>query len=105
MAGMGFAATRFTGIAETLELAVTTPIDERHVHLRYAFVQPRVDGRDPEGGAAAAIIRDIVKQTNEDIPIWENKRYLTRPSLCDGDGPIAPFRRWCEQFYPAAERD
>jgi hypothetical protein len=40
-----------------------------------------------------------VKQLNEDIPIWENKRYLERPLLCDGDGPIAEFRRWCLQFY------
>lgn len=102
MAGMGFATTRFTGIAETLELATTTPIDEGRVHVRYAFIQPKVDGKDPVGGAAPAIIRDIVKQMNEDIPIWENKAYLPRPALCDGDGPIADFRRWCELFYPDA---
>lgn len=99
-AGMGFAATRFTGICETLELATTTPIDAESVHVRYAFVQPRVDGASPKGGVAGAIIRDIVKQMNEDVPIWENKRYLARPSLCDGDGPIPAFRRWCQQFYP-----
>jgi hypothetical protein len=99
-AGMGFATTRFTGIAETLELATTTPIDAGHVHVRYAFVQPKVDGKDPRGGAAGAIIKDIVKQMNEDVPIWENKAYLARPSLCDGDGPIPAFRRWCTQFYP-----
>jgi len=99
-AGLGFATTRFTGICETLELATTTPIDADHVHVRYAFIQPRVDGRDPEGGVAGAIIRDIVKQMNEDVPIWENKSYLPRPALCDGDGPIADFRRWCRQFYP-----
>jgi phenylpropionate dioxygenase-like ring-hydroxylating dioxygenase large terminal subunit len=97
--GMGFAATRFTGICETLELAYSTPIDDRHLRIRYAFTQPRVDGKDPEGGVAAAIIRDIVKQMNEDIPIWEHKVYQERPLLCDGDGPIAEYRRWCQQFY------
>lgn len=102
-AGMGFAATRFTGICETLELATTTPIDAEHVHVRYAFIQPKVDGEDPVGGVAGAIIRDIVKQMNEDVPIWENKSYLARPALCDGDGPIADFRRWCTQFYPSAQ--
>lgn len=102
-AGLGFATTRFTGICETLELATTTPIDADHVHVRYAFVQPKQDGQDPVGGVAAAIIRDIVKQMNEDVPIWENKAYVPRPVLCDGDGPIADFRRWCEQFYPAPE--
>ena len=97
--GMGFAATRFTGICETLELAYSTPIDEHRLRIRYAFTQPRVDGKDPKGGVAAAIIRDIVKQMNEDIPIWENKVYRERPLLCDGDGPIAEYRRWCRQFY------
>ncbi len=105
MFGMGFAATRFTGICETVELATTTPIDRHHVHVRYGFIQPKVDGKDPVGGVAAAIIRDIVKQMNEDVPIWENKAYWTRPSLCDGDGPIADFRRWCQQFYPARDGD
>lgn len=98
--GMGFAATRFTGICETLELATTTPVDAGTVHVRYAFLQPRVDGRDPVGGVAAAIIRDIVKQMDEDVPIWENKIYRANPMLCDGDGPIPEFRRWCRQFYP-----
>jgi phenylpropionate dioxygenase-like ring-hydroxylating dioxygenase large terminal subunit len=105
LAGMGFATTRFTGICETLELATTTPIDAEHVHVRYAFVQPKVDGRDPVGGVAAAIIRDIVKQTNEDVPIWEHKTYRARPVLCDGDGPIPDYRRWCRQFYPDPERE
>ncbi|MCH2171905.1 Rieske (2Fe-2S) protein [Myxococcota bacterium] len=100
--GMGFAITRFTGICETLELACSTPIDKESVHVRYAFTQPRVDGADPVGGVAAAIIRDIVKQMNEDIPIWENKKFCERPILCDGDGPIPEYRRWCKQFYADA---
>jgi hypothetical protein len=97
--GMGFSATRFTGICETLELAYNTPIDDQHVRIRYVFTQPRVGGQDPVGGAAAAIIRDIVKQMNEDVPIWENKTFRDRPLLCDGDGPIPEYRRWCRQFY------
>ncbi|MBY0398734.1 Rieske (2Fe-2S) protein [Myxococcota bacterium] len=97
--GMGFSTTRFTGICETLELATMTPVDARTSHVRYAFTQPRVNGQDPKGGVAAAIIRDIVKQTHEDIPIWENKVYRERPILCEGDGPIAQYRRWCQQFY------
>ncbi len=100
LAGMGFSATRFTGICETLEFAVATPIDTERTHMRYAFLQPKVGGKDPVGGVAAAIIKDIVKQTNEDIPIWENKVYRPHPVLCDGDGPIAEYRSWCKQFHP-----
>lgn len=93
--GMGFSVTRFTGIAETLEVACTTPIDEGRCHVRYGFMQPR----SLKGGGAAAMIREVVRQTNQDIPIWESKVHLTRPILCDGDGPIAEYRRWCRQFY------
>ena len=93
--GMGFSFTRFTGIAETLEVACSTPIDEMRSHIRFGFTQPR----HLEGGGAEAMIREIVKQMNEDIPIWEHKRYRARPVLCEGDGPIPEYRRWCGQFY------
>jgi hypothetical protein len=33
------------------------------------------------------------------VQIWENKIYLDRPMLCDGDGPIGEFRRWYAQFF------
>jgi hypothetical protein len=97
--GFGFGFTRFTGICETVLMASTTPIDESSCDVRFAFTQRKENGRKPVGGVGAAIIRDIVKQMCEDIPIWENKAYLERPVLCDGDGPIAEFRRWCQQFY------
>jgi 3-ketosteroid 9alpha-monooxygenase subunit A len=34
-----------------------------------------------------------------DKSIWETKRYLERPVICDGDGPIMKFRKWLYQFY------
>jgi hypothetical protein len=97
--GFGCSFTRFTGICETVLLSSTTPIDDDTCDVRFAFTQAKENGQKPVGGVGAAIIRDIVKQLNEDIPIWENKQYFERPVLCDGDGPIAEFRRWCQQFY------
>jgi phenylpropionate dioxygenase-like ring-hydroxylating dioxygenase large terminal subunit len=97
--GPGCGFTRFSGICETVLIGATTPIDEEFCDVRFSFTQQKVNGEEPRGGVAAAIIRDIVKQMNEDIPIWENKQYLDRPALCDGDGPIAEFRRWMKQFY------
>ena len=46
-----------------------------------------------------AFVAEVSRQLEEDIPIWENKIYLDRPALCDGDGPIGSFRKWCKQFY------
>jgi hypothetical protein len=35
----------------------------------------------------------------EDIPVWENKKYASKPVLCDSDGPIAKFRKHFSSFY------
>ena len=47
--------------------------------------------------------REVSRQLEQDIPIWENKIHHDRPLLCDGDGPIGIFRRWCKQFYAENE--
>jgi len=54
---------------------------------------------DVTGQTGQAIIRDIVKQTNEDVPIWENKVYRMRPVASRSDWAILRFRRWARQFY------
>jgi nitrite reductase/ring-hydroxylating ferredoxin subunit len=100
--GLGCAITRFRGICDTVLIGSTTPIDDETVDSRFTFLQKKIDGAAPRGGVAAAILRDIVKQVNEDIPIWENKIYRARPLLCDGDGAIGPYRRWASQFYSRA---
>ena len=35
----------------------------------------------------------------QDVAIWEHKKWLEAPMLCDGDGPIGDLRRWYAQFY------
>lgn len=97
--GLGLVTVRYKGICETLQIGSVTPIDERTVLVRKSFTQERVDGEDPEGGVAAGIRRNVVKQLEQDIPIWEAKIYRERPMLTSGDGPIAPYRRWARQFY------
>lgn len=34
-----------------------------------------------------------------DFKIWQNKIYITPPALAKGDGPIAQYRSWAQQFY------
>jgi hypothetical protein len=36
----------------------------------------------------------------QDVVIWGNKRYRSRPRLARSDGGIMPFRYYCAQFYP-----
>ena len=97
--GFGLSLVRFKGLVETLNVATTTPIDDAHVHLRFNFSIKKVGGADTTRGVGAAFISELERQLEQDIPIWENKIQHEKPLLCDGDGPIAIFRRWCTQFY------
>lgn len=76
-----------------------TPIDDERIHVRARHTVKRM--KIP--GMAWFVMRNYYntfKETVEqDIPIWENKRYVARPPLSDADGPILRFRKWSKQFY------
>lgn len=97
--GPGQAVTYFSGICDTVLMGNITHIDEDLVEVNFGFIQKKVNGEVPVGGVNAAIMADIKQQLEEDSPIWENKIYRPLPILCDGDGPIAKFRKWYAQFY------
>jgi 3-ketosteroid 9alpha-monooxygenase subunit A len=107
--GFGYALTRFTGIVETLLVASVAPIDDDYVDVRFSFAVKKLPSGEATSTVGAAFIREIERQLGQDIPIWENKVYVSPPLLADGDGPVGVFRRWCKQFYqdgsePVAER-
>jgi nitrite reductase/ring-hydroxylating ferredoxin subunit len=98
--GFGFSTSRFTGLVRTTVVASITPIDDDFVDVRFSFAVHKGHGADIARGIGKAFTKEIARQLEEDKPIWENKIYLERPLLCDGDGPISVFRRWCKTFYP-----
>ncbi|MGB8332419.1 MAG: hypothetical protein WCE62_20005 [Polyangiales bacterium] len=97
--GFGMGIVRFKGLVETLNIGTTTPIDLAHCHLRFNFSVKKIGGADITRGVGKAFVSEVKRQVEQDIPVWENKTHLSRPLLCDGDGPIAAYRRWAEQFY------
>ncbi len=97
--GPGFGSVRYQIVSEMLQLTYTLPIDDDSMRVSHEFYVREGDAVGP------ALIRQICGQMEQDIPIWENKRYIPRPRLCDGDGPIAEGRNWMQQFYsPSIER-
>jgi len=97
--GFGFTTTRFRGIVETLLVSSATTIDHDLVELRFAFTVKKMVNEGVTSTVGAAFQREIGRQLEQDIPIWENKIYVHPPVLVDGDGPIGMFRRWSKQFY------
>lgn len=37
----------------------------------------------------------------QDFEVWKNKKYVMKPLLAQGDGPIIRYRKWATQFYPS----
>jgi len=97
--GFGFTTTRFTGLAETLLVSSSVPVERDKVNVYFNFTVKKMGGRSLTEGVAMAFMDEVTRQLEQDIPIWENKRYLNPPVLCDGDGPIGLFRKWSKQFY------
>lgn len=96
--GPGQTWQRFTGVLETLMMAVVTPIDQDHIHLHFVFTQPK-GLSEGQKMLAYGVMAELKNQVENDIPIWEHKIYLESPTLCDGDGPIHQYRKWFRQFY------
>ena len=97
--GFGFSTVRFRGLVDTLLVSSTTPIDDEHVDHRFSFTIKKLGDNDVTRGVGKAFIREVTRQLEQDIPVWENKIYRDPPILCDGDGPVGIFRKWCKQFY------
>jgi hypothetical protein len=45
------------------------------------------------------MIEELKRQMEQDIVIFEHKKYLTRPLLVPEDGPIAEYRRAARKNY------
>ena len=97
--GFGLSLVRFTGLVDTMLVATQTPIDDDNLDVRFNFMVKQTNGASVARGIGKAWLKEIVRQLEEDRPIWENKVQHENPLLCDGDGPIGVFRRWCRQFY------
>jgi 3-ketosteroid 9alpha-monooxygenase subunit A len=103
--GPAYQITEMKSVLENRLLNCHTPIDEHTLHLRFG-VMLRISGSaEKTAGFAEAYIENLHQGFAEDIAIWENKQYRSRPLLCDGDGAIGKLRRWYRQFYDPAPAD
>lgn len=96
--GPGQSITEFTDITHVVHSQQATPIDAATTHLRWQMYHaPGLsEGRLR---VTAARIRDLVKQVNQDIPIWNNKIYKQNPLLVKGDGPMLAYREQYQRFF------
>ena len=91
--GLGLGVLRMT---DTMTfLTSTTPVDDEQVHVRWIFTTPKSAGPHAAKDTAEAFLGGV----SQDIPIWENKRYVERPVLLRDERTILDHREWCTQYY------
>jgi hypothetical protein len=103
--GPGIAIVRFSGIVDTVSLAVTTPIRRDQCITRFNFRFRTMGDEQTTRNVGQAFVNEVDKQYLEDKPIWEHKAHLVRPALADNDGPFMKFRKWAAQFYAEGVSD
>jgi len=98
--GGSFGVTRFQGIVDTLLVIAGAPVDDELHETTIRFSVRAAGGEEKTARSLGrAFIDEVTRQYTQDIPIWENKRFVEKPVLCDGDGPIGTIRRYYAQFY------
>lgn len=95
--GPGQTWNRNYGI-DLLMIGLPTPVESDKMEFRFACSVPKLDA-EKNAEITQLILDNAYEQVDQDIPIWENKIYREDPILCDGDGPIAQYRKWFKQFY------
>ncbi len=96
--GPGLGMVRVQGIVDTIILNNSTPIDEETVDVRFSYMQRETEDPRTER-IGQAMLRDLKKQMEQDIVVFEHKRYWKRPLLVAEDGPIGEYRRRARKFY------
>lgn len=97
--GPGFSVIRFSGIVDTIVLGCNTPVTSDTCEQKFSFRVKRLGDDATTSSVGELFVAEIAQQVHEDLPIWRNKGYLTRPALADTDGPYMKFRAWASQFY------
>ncbi|MFL5350832.1 MAG: Rieske 2Fe-2S domain-containing protein [Hyalangium sp.] len=96
--GLGYWAIRFTGIADVTSISAATPVGPEHLTLRHTFFVRASSQPGTASNVSKALVAEIIRQVEEDIPIWENKLYRPKPLLSAGDRSIPSLRHWSRQF-------
>ena len=96
--GPGQSFSQFIDVTHVVMYQTVSPIDRETTHVRWQ-VYHLPDISDGKMRVAQARIRNIVLQIEQDIPIWNAKRYAKSPLLVEGDGPILAYRAQYAKFY------
>jgi phenylpropionate dioxygenase-like ring-hydroxylating dioxygenase large terminal subunit len=97
--GMGVQRLLYKIQLPVFELDTLVPVDEETVYAKTRLYMQDLGDPAANESVAAEIAQELDRQVQADNIIFQHKRHVAEPILCDGDGPIPIFRRFAQQFY------
>jgi phenylpropionate dioxygenase-like ring-hydroxylating dioxygenase large terminal subunit len=76
-----------------------TPIDEESIDFRFMVLYKKTRFRILSSIMQRVLLKRVMTEIGEDIPVWENKIFPERPVLAENDRDLIRFRKWNHQFY------
>ena len=115
--GLGFSFVELSERVSGLRLRqwiLPTPVDDKYIEFVIALqVKGPQRGQEPltafllrclpEKLLSSFFLSSVEHDVEQDVTIWQNKRYQPLPILSRSDGEIMAYRKYCEQFYPELE--
>jgi len=96
------------GDLSMLMFSTPLPLTRESTHVRMLFSFQEYPEGTPERAELENIYQHSIGAVDGeegagfeavDLVVWDNKKYRPKPLLCDGDGPIAAWRKYYQQFY------
>jgi nitrite reductase/ring-hydroxylating ferredoxin subunit len=97
--GLGISVNAFEGAVPSRIVIARTPVDEQHAEITLVIIPGNQRDAATTAQFGKVLMDRISSEIEQDVAIWENKEYAQQPVLTKGDGPIAAWRSWCQQFY------
>jgi len=98
--GPGMGMVRFTLMSTVTMISATTPVGPEEVAVRFTMYHE--EGDDLAVKIGQGFGAEVIRQFDQDVPIWEHKAYVPSPALAPSEKPVTEFRRWAAQFYEGA---
>lgn len=101
--GLGVAVTKSWGMVDNRTISAVTPVDESTSDVRFMVYIGRQHGKDLGRAESRAkeFGREVIRQFEQDIEIWQHQRYSDPPGLTSNEYEgFTAIRKWARQFYP-----
>jgi phenylpropionate dioxygenase-like ring-hydroxylating dioxygenase large terminal subunit len=95
--GPGVGTVRFTLMSTVTMVTAVTAMGTNEVTARFTMYHEA--GDDLAAKIGTGFGNEVMRQFDQDMPIWEHKRFQPSPALAPTEKPITEFRSWARQFY------